>query len=327
MFEPNLMTVKKSDFFEIKLYSSADKADWDRFVDASKNGTFLFRRDYMDYHADRFSDFSVMVFRKGKLYALLPANRRGATVVSHGGLTYGGLLLDSGARAEEVLRLFDCLMRFFAAGGVDELVYKPVPYIYASLPSDEDLYALFRCNARLSARNVSAVVDFANPLPWSTMRRRALRKSEKAGVEATFSDDFERFWALLSANLDARYGAVPVHTLDEILRLRRLFADNIRLVCSYDARDEMLAGAVLYVTDNVVHTQYLSASPRGREVGGLDAAIALAMDKYRDRVRYFDFGTSNERDGLYLNESLIYHKEGFGARAVCYDTYTVNINL
>ena len=49
------------------------------------------------------------------------------------------------------------------------------------------------------------------------------------------------------------------------------------------------------------------------------------MDDFHG-YKYFDFGTSNEDMGRYLNEGLIYQKEGFGGRAVCYDWYEVMIN-
>ena len=55
--------------FEIRRYT-ADRADeWNQFVRASKNGTFLFDRRFMDYHSDRFRDHSLMVFRDHRLYA------------------------------------------------------------------------------------------------------------------------------------------------------------------------------------------------------------------------------------------------------------------
>ena len=53
---------------EIRRYSNTDKPIWDDFVKWSKNATFLHLRDYMDYHADRFDDFSLMAFNHhGKL--------------------------------------------------------------------------------------------------------------------------------------------------------------------------------------------------------------------------------------------------------------------
>ena len=75
-------------------YTADKKAEWDSFVRESKNGTFLFMRDYMEYHADRFDDYSLMYYKGDKLLSLLPANRKGETLWSHQGLTYGGLVLN-----------------------------------------------------------------------------------------------------------------------------------------------------------------------------------------------------------------------------------------
>ena len=58
----------------IETYKDNYKADWNNFVDSSKNSTFLFNRDFMDYHSDRFEDFSLMVYEKSELIALLPLN-------------------------------------------------------------------------------------------------------------------------------------------------------------------------------------------------------------------------------------------------------------
>ena len=69
-----------------------DQEDWDRIVRGSASGHFLFLRDYMDYHADRFTDASLLICEDGRPVAALPANRVGAQVVSHGGLTFGGVL-------------------------------------------------------------------------------------------------------------------------------------------------------------------------------------------------------------------------------------------
>ena len=78
--------------FEIVRYTPGHIAEWNQFVEASKNGTFLFDRRYMDYHADRFNDFSLMFYLGSRLLAVLPAHVVGDTLCSHNGLTYGGLL-------------------------------------------------------------------------------------------------------------------------------------------------------------------------------------------------------------------------------------------
>ena len=72
---------------EIHRYTAAYHRDWNDFVSESSNGTFLFLREYMEYHADRFTDYSLLVYEGNKLLALLPANRSGDVLYSHAGLT------------------------------------------------------------------------------------------------------------------------------------------------------------------------------------------------------------------------------------------------
>ena len=127
---------------EIIRYTTAQADEWNRFVAQSKNGTFLLDRRYMDYHADRFHDYSLMIFRRGKLYALLPGNITDDTFYSHQGLTYGGLLMGDNVTAAEVLQLFKMLNDYLRGLGVKKVIYKPTPWIYHRQPSEEDLYAI-----------------------------------------------------------------------------------------------------------------------------------------------------------------------------------------
>ena len=83
----------------------------------------------------------------------------------------------------------------------------------------------------------------------------------------------------------------------------------------------MLGGTVLYVSNRVVHSQYIAASPRGKELHVLDLLFQeVIRESLKDHV-FFDFGISTEKHGTYLNEQLIYQKEGFGGRGICYDWY------
>ena len=160
--------------FEIRRYTPADAGDWNQFVAESKNGTFLFDRRYMDYHADRFSDYSLMVFRRGRLYALLPANADGATLVSHQGLTYGGLMTNERATAADIVQVFKRLNDYLRNEGFRRVVYKPVPWIYHRQPSEEDLYALVEiCGATLSARGLSSTITTPSRL-WPMKCRQGL---------------------------------------------------------------------------------------------------------------------------------------------------------
>ena len=113
-----------------ELYTAAMKEEWDAYVDSSRNATFLLRRDYMDYHSDRFTDCSLIIRHGDKPVALLPASRHGSEARSHGGLTYGGLVLPPTSRGQEPLYWFETIASFYREMGIERLLYKPIPHIY-----------------------------------------------------------------------------------------------------------------------------------------------------------------------------------------------------
>ncbi|MGN0068424.1 MAG: GNAT family N-acetyltransferase [Prevotella sp.] len=312
--------------FEFCRYTKRQCQEWNDFLRQSKNATFLFDRNYMDYHAERFEDASVMVFRRGRLYALLPANRmENGVLVSHGGLTYGGLIMNDRATAADICDLFISLTGFLKEYGIHHVIYKPVPWIYHSCPAEEDLYAIFsQCGARLKSRSISTVVSWHHTIAPYRIRQTGLRKAEKTGIVVRKSEDWTEFWELLTENLLNKYHTRPVHSLGEIQQLKQAFPEALQLYAAYlDGR--MLAGAVFYVTTNVVHAQYISASQEGKLLHALDLLFPQCMEEALQHRPFFDFGTSTGLQGDELNRALIYQKEGFGGRAVCYDTYEWDI--
>jgi len=78
---------------QVKIYSNFEKKIWDEFVNNAKNSHFFFHRDFMEYHKDRFEDFSLMIYKNKKLVSILPANKKDDLLYSHQGLTYGGFLI------------------------------------------------------------------------------------------------------------------------------------------------------------------------------------------------------------------------------------------
>lgn len=311
--------------FEIKQYCEADAPAWNDFVKLSKQGTFLLLRDYMDYHADRFCDHSLLVFRKGELFALLPANVCGSTLYSHQGLTYGGLITRENATAQAICETFAAINGHLRKEGITKVVYKAIPHIYHRLPAEEDLYALFKvCGAKLIARDISSTIVMNQQLRWSRDRKYGINRCRNNGIVVEQSDDFEKFWKVLDNNLLTTYGVHPVHTLQEMLLLKRRFPHNIVLYTAHKDY-EVLGGTVLYVTPQVVHAQYISASPEGKHLRVIDGIYDRILHEDFMQHKYFDFGKSTEDSGRLLNESLIHQKEGFGGRGVCYDTYEYDI--
>lgn len=300
---------------------------WDEFVAHSRNATFLHFRAYMDYHSDRFHDHS-LVFRndKGKIVALLPANAEGETLYSHQGLTYGGLIIAMKTSAREVIEAFRLLTDYAKEQGFRKIIYKPVPSHYHRYPCEEDLYALFYAtHSVLEARNIASVIDFRQPLTWSQNRRLGVNRAKRNGLYVKETDDFVAFWKILEDNLRERYDAAPVHSLAEITMLKDRFPDNIRLFMAYDSCHCPQAGTVIYDTNGVAHSQYISSTSEGKQLHAVDILFSEVVRHYASTHRYFDFGTSNEQGGTFLNETLIHQKEGFGARAIIYDAWVITL--
>ena len=307
--------------FEIVRYTSAHHDEWNRFVAASKNGTFLFDRRFMDYHADRFEDCSLMIYRRGVLYALLPANIKGEVLTSHGGLTYGGLVMSDKCTAKGVQEAFEAINDYLRVIAVRKVVYKAIPWIYHQQPAEEDLFALTSvCFARLIIRDISSAIISEHRLPFTESRRSGIRKAQRKGLQVRESTDFAAFWQVLNANLTKKYGVRPVHSAEELILLNSRFPDKIRLFMVFDG-EQVLGGTVLFLTPQVLHTQYISATAEGKACGAIDLLFDELLHKVFATYRYIDFGKSTSNDSADLNAQLIFQKEGFGARAVCYDTY------
>jgi hypothetical protein len=306
-------------------YAPSSRRAWDAFVDASRNGTFLFQRDYMEYHRDRFHDFSLMIKSGGRLSALFPANRVEDTVISHAGLTFGGLVLDGRATVERAIAMLSAIVELLRIEGVRTLEYKTVPTIYHRAPAEEDRYALFRFGAQLVRREVLTAISPTSPWQPSTKRCGSWNRARRLrGVHVGHSGDWSGFWRVLGERLREKYGVSPVHSLEEITFLATKFPNLIRLVTA-TVNSEVAAGAVLYESAQVVRAQYLAGNADARAFGLLDLVIRAAIEDARMKGKWFDFGGSTQRDGTSLNNGLIRYKESFGGCTVVQDSYRLDL--
>jgi Acetyltransferase (GNAT) domain len=306
-------------------YKPQRQHQWDDFVSRSKNGTFLFYREYMDYHADRFPDSSLMIIdEQENLLALLPATAQADTLSSHAGLTFGGLVTDSRMKAALMLEVFDALKSHLRTAGFKRLLYKVIPHIYHVIPAEEDLYALFRHDARLVRRDISSTIYLSEKLPLSKGRKYEIKQAGKHGLEVKPTDDFESFMAIEEKVLGEKYDSRPVHSAAELKLLATRFPEHIKLFAAYRA-EQMLAGVVVYETSAVAHAQYIAASDEGKSTGALDLILAYLINDFYSCKKYFDFGISTEKQGRELNVGLIDNKQSFGGRAIVHDFYELEI--
>ena len=313
--------------FRVQRYQSSHYEDWNTFVANAKNATFLFHKDFMEYHKDRFDDYSLMIFNvNNKLVAILPAHKVDSVLYSHQGLTYGGLVLSSKVILSEVILITKCILEFLEKKEFSKLNLKIIPSIYNSFPSDEMEYICFLLEAKLSRRDALAVLDITNQIPISRVRKRGIEKGKANGLVVKEENDFTSFWnELLITNLKERYNTKPVHSLFEITYLKSKFPNQIKQYNVYQD-DKIVGGVTVFVTDNVIHPQYISGNKAfNNELGGLDFLYHHLINVVYKNEKYFDFGISNENQGKQVNESLHYWKESFGARTIVQNFYEIEV--
>ena len=316
--------------YTIKRYGPRDYENWNAFIGKAKNATFLFHRDFMEYHNDRFLDYSLIVLDKEKWVAMLPANVVDNEVFSHQGLTYGGLIYNEKIKLASVIEIFKDILSFLNENKIEKLQLKLIPSIYHQKPAEELNYALFLADAQLIRRDSMAVIDLSKKISIASGRKEGITKGKKNKLEIKEVDDFELFWnTILIPNLAMKHQAKPVHSLQEIIKLKKLFPENIRQFNVYE-NGIIVAGTTIFETENVAHCQYISGKEDKNELGGLDLLFHHLITEVFKNKRFFDFGTSNENQGRKLNNGLSYWKESFGASIIAQDFYevkSINYNL
>ncbi len=309
--------------YQVRQYKPQDLDVWNAFISVAKNATFLFHRNYMEYHKDRFLDNSLLVFDDEKLVAVMPANRVEDMLYSHQGLTYGGLVLNQKAKLSTTISIFRSLLFFLNENNIEKLIIKILPSFYCDNFSNELEYCLFLVNSKIIRADSLSTIDLSKTYFISKTRRESIRRGEKNGLIIKEELNFELFWKdILIPNLDKKHEVKPVHSVEEITLLHSLFPNNIRHFNIYH-NEKIVAGTTVFVTDKVAHPQYISGNKDKNELGSLDFLYHyLITDVFKDK-NFFDFGISNEEQGRKINEGLLFWKESFGAKTVVQNFYEI----
>ena len=278
----------------------------------------------MEYHRDRFTDHSLMVFDGNELVGLVPANLAAdGSLVSHEGLTYGGLVVSRAATLRQVIACFHAVLHRLSGEQITKWLYKLIPGIYHTVPADEMAYALFLLEARLYRRDCATAVSESDRLSFSRNLRTLLKKAAESPVQIIQETTFQPFWEqVLVPQLALRHDARPVHSLEEITLLASRFPQQIKQFSAY-CGGEIAAGATIYETPTVARAQYAAVTETGRQTGAQACLFNWLIEHYQDKA-YFDFGTSHENAGRAINHGLLRWKEGFGGRCYAQDFYEIS---
>jgi len=310
---------------QVSKYTEEFSELWDQFVSSTENSHFMFKRLYMDYHKQRFEDASLFILKKDVIVAVLPATICGDQVISHAGLSFGGLIYMNNLTAQMITQIFELIFNYFRVTfGIKTFIYKKMPAIYLTSRRQEDEYALHILGASLFRRDLSSVIEIKKNPIYSKRRMRSLTRARQEGLIIEKSQNILEYWSLLEQVLWLQHKVKPVHTACEMMQLHNNFPDNIKCYLA-KLDNKIISGVMIFENKHVAHTQYLANSEAGRKMGALDFLIDHLLNNVFPNKYFLSLGISTENSGMYLNEGLHCYKQSFGASAIIHDQYVVQL--
>lgn len=306
-----------------------DAVAWDDFCAKSLQATLLHTRRFLSYHGDRFIDRSLIIESDGDYVGLFPAAESphdSSILISHPGISYGGIVHQGRLRGSYMVEALLSICKFYTSLGYSKLTYKVVPTIYHRTAAQDDLYALFKIGAIRQRCDLSCAISLEHRLPISQRRRRCLKKAMRSDLKILHGKRYiSSLWKIVSENLINKYGVIPTHSLNEINNIANLFPENVSCIC-VAINDEVLAGVLLFSTENTSHAQYITSNSAGNDISALDFLFDHCIKHaHNEGKMWFDFGISNEEQGKYLNNDLYKFKSEFGGGGIVHEFYDIDL--
>jgi hypothetical protein len=273
---------------ELVRYNNFQKDNWDLFISMSINGNFMYYRNYLDYHSERFVDHSLLAIKYGEIVAVLPAHADEEKLCSHFGLTYGGWIFGKGFSSSDFIQLFSAFEKYGADNKFKELLYKQKPSIFSPHLCETDSWVMWRNNWELFRRDLSFAIDLKMHVGYASDKRYRINKSVRNDLNIVWQGDTKIFLELVNQNLQSRYSVNAVHSLEEMLKLQTLFPDNISTI-TVSHNGIFLGGTWLFEDNNFVHTQYLHSNEIGKKLGAIEFLIFSLIEKYKLNKRWLIF--------------------------------------
>ena len=318
--------------FEINRYTNDSFQLWDDYVPICNNGTLFHLRRFLQYHPDdRFLDHSLIVQKKGKIFAVFPATEERINdkvfLVSHPGSSIGSFVTPEALSIADAISLVQELVSYAKTQRFSGIRINLPPTLYNYRLSNYMDYAYFKHGFKYLKREITSILFLERSIgenldKFRPSHRRAVRYSSDNGVIIKESDDFKTFYSILTKNLKIRHGVSPTHSLDELLNLHSLFPNRIKLFGAF-IDEVMVAGVVNFiVNNNVILAFYISHDEEYQKYRAVNllfyTIFQWAIEK---KYKIYDFGTFtvNEEPNMGLGR----FKENFGASGIFRDTIEI----
>lgn len=315
-------------------YTPEHRQEWDDFVERSNSGTMFHMQQFLDYHPDGKWNWHHLMFREdGRLVAVLPAGiGKDGALWSPTGASYGSIVV-ADESFERCLHIVDAFIDYASAAGFTDAYLIPPPLIYTLNYSQHIEYAMLYRKATFELHYISHAIDLKRGRDFldyfDQTARKSVRKILRQGqITIRESDDYETFHKILVEN-KARHNTRPTHTLEDLLKLRELMPDKLRLNMVYQG-EEPIAGSLLFLANRKVVLCFYNMLRY--EFEHLRPIYLIMHETVRWAIEngyeWVDIGVSQDTkadDPMTPSLGLIAFKERFDARGILRSTYHLDL--
>ena len=305
-------------------YQESNYAEINEFINLVNPKKFINTPKFISYHGDKYEDRSLIIKNeRSNIIGFFPASVINEKIISHPGLTFGGLI-SSQKRTVDIFKIYDQIIKFYKKDFKKLIVKLPPPIYLNKQSSVEEAYFLQK-EFKISSYYITSIIDLNNPLPIFKNKKRNINKAKKlSNIDVCLNIPFDDVYIKLQKSLSERHNISPTHNLDELKLIKDLFPKEIYPIVAV-LNNEILAGAIIFESGLITHTQYLFNTNQGMQLGALDLVIDKLIQKIKGNSRYLSFGSSSEKHGKYVNMGLLRFKEEFGSTIQLGKTFELNL--
>jgi hypothetical protein len=313
---------------EIIEYTEKWKTKWDNFVLESNNGTIFHMQKFFDYHTEGKFTFNHLIFLdKGNIAALLPGSMIGSLYESPIGSSYGSIVTKD-VKFAYAMEIVSALLEYGKKTGIKEFLLTSAPKVYEKHPNENLDFAMLWQGFNYDLHYISSAVklfpdqDIISRFQ-PTVRRNIRRALKNPDIRIELNDRYDEFHPILVDN-KARHDIKPTHSLEDLLKLKKLLPENILLFMVY-YKDEPIAGSNVFVCNkqvalcfyNMLKYEYENLKPIHRVM------YEVVKWSTENGYQYVDIGVSQDTKAdnpMTPSVSLIDFKEKFDAKTVMRNT-------
>jgi hypothetical protein len=318
---------------DIVPYADKDRDTWEWIVKDSNNGTLYHTQKFLEYHPKgRFNNFHHIIAVDGNACCAVPGciaeSEKGKTFVSYSGASVGGFVLPEDFGLEDTDRVICAFLDYLKGRGFCRIEITLPPIFYGRRQNNHADFILSREGFGFKKREVSSVIALNYPdddilKTFEPSARRSVKKATTSGVEVMADDSetaYRDYYKILEKNLNLRHNVKPVHTVEEMMDIKRRFPEEVFLFTARHS-GRIIGGIWLFkINRDVSVAFYISHDQEYQELRPINLLYYETIRKTVSwKQKYFELGLFTVN--MAPNYGLGRFKESFGAQGLFRDYF------